>query len=81
MLLAQAKLKIADAQTLLANGADRERVDAAGELSLLARQRDVLQQRLAEIDRRPDAPETVYQWLKEELFNLRLGIESWIAHG
>ncbi len=81
MMLAQAKLKILDAETALVSGTDREKVDAAGELSFLKRQRETLQERLAEIETRSDAPETLYQWVKEEVFNLNLRLESWLAHG
>ena len=80
MMLAQAKLRISDAEAALADGTDREKVDAAGELSFLKRQRETLNERLAEIETRPDAPETLYEWVKEEVFNLNLRLESWLAH-
>ena len=80
MMLAEANLKIADATSLHANGTDREKVDAAGELTFLTRQRGMLHRRLAELDQHPHAPETVYQWVKEEVFNLNFHLESWIAH-
>jgi len=35
---------------------------------------------MAEIDAHPDASETLYEWVKEELFNLNLRLDSWIAH-
>ena len=81
LMLSLVKIAIADAERQIAAGTDRERVHAAGELSLLRRQSEELQGRLAEIERRAGAHESVYQWLKEEVFNLSLRLESWIAHG
>ena len=80
MMLAQANLKISDARAMLATGTDREKVDAAGELSFLEVQKQTLQDRMAEIDAHPDASETLYEWVKEEVFNLNLRLDSWIAH-
>jgi hypothetical protein len=80
MMLAQANLKIFDARSIFAKGTDREKVDAAGELTFLEMQRQTLQDRMAEIDKQPDAPETLYEWMKEEVFNLNLRLDSWIAH-
>ena len=81
MMLSQANLKILEEEQKIAAGSDRERVTAAGELLFLKRQRQTLEQRLAEIEARPKAPETLYQWVKEEVFNLNMRLESWIAHG
>jgi hypothetical protein len=81
MMLSQANMKISEAEQIIAAGSDRERIDAAGELFFLKRQKETLQQRLAEIETRADAPTTLYEWIKEEVFNLNLRLESWIAHG
>lgn len=80
VMLCQAKVKIDEARTAMARGTDRERVDAAGELTLLAWQRATLEQRLAEIDAHANAPDTMAQWFAEEIFNLKLRLMSWIGH-
>ncbi|QUD88346.1 hypothetical protein [Phenylobacterium montanum] len=80
LMLAQANIHIDDAEALMKEGPDRARMHAAGKLAVLKRQKEVLEQRLAEIDRRPDAEETMLQWIKEEAFSLSLGIERWIAN-
>ena len=79
-MLTQVNLKISDAKALLERGTDREKVDAAGELSLLAQQFATLEKRLAAIDARADASGAVSQWFAEEIFNLNLRLESWITH-
>jgi chromosome segregation ATPase len=79
LILGQANDKISDAKAKLANGSDREKVRAAGELSFLERERDELEQRLKEIERDPGATETLFQWVREEGFILALRLETWIA--
>jgi hypothetical protein len=81
LMLAQVNLKISDEKARLEQGTDREKVDAAGELHLLANQRARLEKRLAEISACGDSPETLSQWFAEEVFSLSMQLESWITHG
>jgi len=81
LALAQTKDLIREAGMALERGDDAERVDAAGELEHLRRQKAMLERRLAEVDRRLAEPETPGRWLRQEWFNLMLHFESWIAHG
>jgi hypothetical protein len=80
MMRARVNRKISDAIAQLEHGTDREKVDAAGELGLLARHRAALDKRILEIDAHGDAGDSVSQWFIEEIFNLNLLLESWIAH-
>ncbi|HWE45325.1 MAG TPA: hypothetical protein VG407_04780 [Caulobacteraceae bacterium] len=61
----------------MARGAYRGKVNTAGELGFLSRQKAMIVERLAEIDSRPQATETLLQWIKEEVFNLKLRLEQW----
>jgi hypothetical protein len=81
LMLADADQKFALAEADLAKGDARKKVKAAGELTFLKRQKEELEQRLKEIDASPAASETLFQWIKEEVFNLTLRLESWIAGG
>ena len=79
-MLADVNLRLAEAQHRLAQGTDLEKVTAAGKLSFLRKQRDMVQERLAEVDAAPtDASETLLRWIKEEVFNLKLRVDVWIA--
>lgn len=80
-MLAQATIEIADAEIVLRDGVDLEKAHAAGRLAMLYRHREELQRRLTEIDKHPEAHETIFQWIKEEVFSLSLGIERWLASG
>ncbi len=80
-MLARTNIEIADAEIVLHAGPDLAKARAAGKLAMLYRHREALQRRLADIDRRPEASETIFQWIKEEVFSLSLGIERWIADG
>lgn len=80
MLLANTNTQLADAERKLARGVGTERVAAAGQVAVLKRQRELLRRRLDEIDIDPAASETIFQWLKEEMFNLRLHIQGGAAH-
>ena len=81
LALALTKDLIRETRIVLERGADVEKVDAAGELQFLARQRALLEGRLNYIDRHLGEPETAWRWFRQEWFNLMLHFESWIAHG
>ncbi len=70
-----------EARALLDRGEDDEKVFAAGELDFLDRQEAMIRRRLAEIDRRMSEHRTAFSGLRQEWFNLKFHIESWIAHG
>jgi len=82
MMLADVNEKLAEAEIQLSRGSPIEKVKAAGELSFLRRQREMIEDRVKEIDAAPEgASETLFRWVKEEVFNLKLRLESWIAGG
>jgi hypothetical protein len=81
LALALTKDQIHDADMALALGADEEKVEAAGELRFLLRRKALLETRLAEVDRRIAEHRTLFSWFRQEWFNLKLHVESWIAHG
>jgi len=82
MMLAEVNERLAEAERQLAKGTYREKVNAAGELSFLRRQREMVEDRMKEVDAAPaGAPETLFRWVKEEVFNLKLRLESWLAGG
>jgi hypothetical protein len=81
MILEETDKQIRQAEADLAKGSYSQKVHAAGELSFLRGQHDQVIQRLKSIDGMPEASETLFQWIKEEAFNLKLRIESWIANG
>lgn len=82
MMLAEVNLRLAEAEDRLAKGTLRERVDAAGELTFLRSQKEMIETRMKVIDSAPaDATETPLRWLKEEIFNLKLRLDAWIAGG
>ncbi|QUD89530.1 hypothetical protein [Phenylobacterium montanum] len=80
LMLAQADIQLADAEAKLFRGSDREKMQAAGKLAFLKRQKEMLERRIEEIDRHPEASETLFQWIKEESFALSVRLESWIAN-
>ena len=79
--LAQTKEAQREARSFLANGTYLEKVEAAGELDFLSRQKMLLERRLYEIDVRIAERRTMFNWFRQEWFNLMLHCESWIAHG
>jgi DNA polymerase/3'-5' exonuclease PolX len=82
MMLAEVNEQLAEAERRLSSGTPIEKVKAAGELSFLRRQKETIADRVKEIDAAPkDASETLFRWVKEEVFNLKLRTESWIARG
>jgi hypothetical protein len=78
--LAQTNELIREARSDWAKGGDADKVKAAGELDCLLRQKAMLQARLTEIDERLTDRRPL-SWLRQEWFNFRLYLESWIAHG
>ena len=79
-MLSEVNVKLARAQTHLSDGAPGEKIDAAGELNFLHRQRDAIEARLKEIDAAPEnASETLLEWVKEEVFNLKLRFDGWAS--
>ena len=70
-----------EARLALANGADEEKVVAAGELDFLMRQRADIRARLVELDGRIAEHRTGFSWFRQQWFSLRLSLASWIAHG
>jgi len=81
-MLSDVNLQLADAERRLSNGTLSQKVDAAGELAFLRTQKDMVETRLKQLDAVPaSASETPLRWLKEEVFNLKLRLESWIAGG
>jgi hypothetical protein len=81
LALAQTKDLIRETGVVLERGEDAEKVDAAGELDFLLRQKAMLERRLEDVDQRLGEPETALRWFRQEWFNLMLHFESWIAHG
>jgi len=82
MMLADVNEKLAEAEGQLLRGTPSEKVKAAGELSFLRRQKETIEERVKEIDAASeDASESLFRWVKEEVFNLKLRTESWIAGG
>ena len=75
-MLSEVQAKIAAAEAKLAGGKPAEKVKAAGDLAFLKDQKAALDQRIAQIDRRPESSETAYEWLKEEIFNLGLRLQD-----
>ena len=79
-MLADVRQRLKEAEHRLAEGVYRQRVDAAGEVSLLRRHEAVLTDRLGEIDAAPaSATESLFRWFAEEIFNLRLCLQTWIS--
>ena len=81
LAIAQTKEAQREAQEALAHGSYFEKVEAAGELDFLRRQKAHLERRLAELDQRIADHQTLFTWLRQTWFSLMLQLESWIAHG
>lgn len=82
MMLSDVNARLADAEGQLAKGTFRQKVNAAGELSFLRGQKEMIEARMKVIDTAPaDEAETPLRWLKEEVFNLKLRLNSWIVGG
>jgi hypothetical protein len=82
LMLDDVNYRLAEAERQLATGTLRGRVDAAGELVFLRDRKAIVETRLKEIEALPaSASETPWRWLKEELFNLKVQLQSWVAGG
>ena len=81
LTIAQTKEAQREARKALAHGSYFEKVEAAGELDFLRRQRSHLDLRLAELDQRIAEHRTLFTWFRQTWFNLMLQFERWIAHG
>jgi len=79
MMLSQVNTKIAEAESALAAGTLREKVNAAGDLDALRRQKQKIEARLVEVDARLETSETFLAWLKEQILNLDLQLDSLLA--
>jgi hypothetical protein len=79
-LLAQADEKVRRAEHLYAQGADEQKVEAAGQLVSLKRQKIELEARMAELDRAPGAGGSVArQWLKEDWMLLMNRLDAFVG--
>ena len=81
LTIAQTKEAQREAREALAHGSYLEKVEAAGELDFLGRQKMHLERRLAELDQRIAEHRTRFTWLRQPWFSLMLHFEKWIAHG
>ena len=79
MMLSQVREHVADAEKQLAGGDYREKVDAAGELVVLKRRRDMIENRLIEISRTHPESDNMISTIGEELFNLLLGFRQFLS--
>jgi len=79
LMLAEVNRKLGEAEAKLAAGSDQEKVAAAGEVAFLKDQHRTIKARLAQIDSHPEASESLFQWFKEELFNLGVRLDEWVA--
>ena len=78
-LLAQADEKVRRAEHLHLQGTEEQKVEAAGQLTWLRRQRDELVARLGELDRSPGhGGATVGQWVKEDWMLLIQRLDAFI---
>jgi len=81
LTIAQTKEAQREARDSLAHGSYLEKVEAAGELDFLGRQKAHLERRLAELDQRIAERRTFFHWFRQTWFNLMMQFESWIVHG
>lgn len=73
--------RLLEVEAELAAGTPRDKVEAAGELAFLKRQKEDLEQRLARLDGLPDGTwSMIREWLKEEATMLERRLEGWIVH-
>jgi hypothetical protein len=80
-LLADTNEHVRECEAVLASGYGRDRVNAAGELVALRKQKQLLEQRLDELDHCHDsALDTLVQRIKEEAVVLRHSLEAWVTH-
>ena len=79
MMLAEVEQQIAEAEARHEAGG-RAGVAATGELTFLRRQKAAIDARLAEIDKDPSAHETLFEWIREETFNMKFRLASMLEH-
>ena len=79
MMLSHVSEQLADAQRKLAEGALREKVEAAGELVLLRRQKQMIEDRLNDISRHASQSEDWLSLMREEFFNLSLRFRQFLT--
>lgn len=78
-MLADVDARIAEAEAKRAGGSLEDRVDAAGRLAVLKHQRDVLGRRLDDVQGAESGHDALFQWLKEDLFNLTFHLDKVIT--
>jgi predicted nucleic acid-binding Zn-ribbon protein len=79
MMLSQLNEQAADAEKQLAGGSYREKVDAAGELAVLKRRRDTIENRFKELSRNHAESDNMISIIREELFNLSLSFRQLLS--
>lgn len=77
-LLARADERIRRAEQGYAEGSDAEKVEAAGQLVFLKRQKAELESRMAELEGMPGRSGAVRQWLKEDWMLLMHRLDAFI---
>lgn len=78
-LLAMADEKLKRARQLHARGSDAQKVQAAGQLIFLERQKQALEARMAELDHADQkGPATTVQWLKEDWMLLMQRLDAFM---
>ena len=81
MMLGHVSELVGDAEKKLAGGGARDKVDAAGELVLLKRQKEMIETRLQAILRNSTGTENPFSVMREELFNLSLRFRQFLTGG
>jgi hypothetical protein len=80
-LLADANEHLREAEHALRHGGGRERVNAAGDLVALKRQKHSLEERLNDLDHAPhNAVAGLLQRIREEGLMLRESLATWVVH-
>ena len=78
-MLFQVEERIADAEHALASGDDRDKVKAAGDLTILRRRRALIASRLRAVDGAISQSESFTNLIKEEWFNLSLRLRQFLT--
>lgn len=81
LMLAQTNEHLADAERMLASGDYRDKVDAAGDLALLRRHKQMIEERLKSIVQNESMPEDFFAIVREEYFNLTLRLRQFLTGG
>jgi hypothetical protein len=78
-LLAMADEKLKRARLLHDQGSDAQKVEAAGQLVFLERQKQALEARMTELDQADEkGPATTVQWFKEDWMLLMQRLDAFI---